>query len=65
MRGLDVPGAEALCRRIAASGALDLVRSRALEMVGEAKRFLEGAGLDPEQRRLLGLVADGVVQRYS
>jgi octaprenyl-diphosphate synthase len=65
LRGLDVPGAEALCRRIAASGALDLVRSRALEMVGEAKRFLEGAGLDPEQRRLLGLVADGVVQRYS
>ena len=35
-------------------------------MVAEAKRRLDSAaGLDPEQRRLLGLVADGVVQRYS
>jgi hypothetical protein len=34
-------------------------------MVGEGKRRLDEAGLDPEQRRLLGLVADGVVQRYA
>ena len=41
------------------------VRSRALEMVAAAKSGLAGAGLDPEQHRLLDLVADGVVQRYS
>jgi hypothetical protein len=51
--------------RIEASGALRQVRSRALEMVAEGKRSLVGAGFDAEQRRLLDLVADGVVQRYS
>jgi geranylgeranyl pyrophosphate synthase len=65
LRALDPAAAEALCERIAAGGALDRVRSRALEMVAEAKRHLEGSALDPEQRRLLALVADGVVQRYS
>jgi geranylgeranyl pyrophosphate synthase len=66
LRGLDAAGAEALCDRIAASGALRQVRSRALEMVAEAKRQLgAAAGLEPERRRLLDLVADGVVQRYS
>lgn len=65
LRALDAPAAEALCDRIAASGALDRVRSRALEMVGAAKRRLDAAGFEPEQRRLLDLVADGVVQRYS
>jgi hypothetical protein len=34
-------------------------------MVAAAKRRLASSGLDPEQRRLLDLVADGVVQRYS
>jgi geranylgeranyl pyrophosphate synthase len=65
LRALDGAGAEALCDRIAATGALEDVRSRALEMVAAAKARLAGAGLDPEQRRLLDLVADGVVQRYS
>ena len=65
LRALDPAAAEALCERIAASGALDEVRARALELVAAAKTRLEGSGLDPEQRRLLELVADGVVQRYS
>jgi geranylgeranyl pyrophosphate synthase len=65
LRSLDAAGAEALCDRIAATGALDEVRSRALEMVASAKSGLAGAGLDPEPHRLLDLVADGVVQRYS
>jgi hypothetical protein len=54
-----------LCDRIAAAGALDRVRSRALELVGAAKAQLKGDAFDPEQRQLLSLVADGVVQRYS
>jgi geranylgeranyl pyrophosphate synthase len=65
LRSLDAAGAEALCERIAATGALERVRGRALEMVAEAKRRLGSAGLEPERRRLLDLVADGVVQRYS
>jgi geranylgeranyl pyrophosphate synthase len=65
LRSLDAAGAEALCDRIAATGALHEVRSRALEMVASAKSGLAGAGLDPERHRLLDLVADGVVQRYS
>jgi geranylgeranyl pyrophosphate synthase len=62
---LDAAGAEALCERIAAAGALELVRARALEMVAQAKRELGPAGFDAEGRKLLDLVADGVVQRYS
>jgi geranylgeranyl pyrophosphate synthase len=65
LRALDAAAAEALCERIAATGALRQVRSRALEMVAEAKRRLSAAGLEPERRRLLDLVADGVVQRYG
>ncbi len=65
LRELDLAAVEALCDRIAATGALDQVRSRALAMVNEAKARLEDDGFDPEQRQLLGLVADGVVQRYS
>lgn len=65
LRGLDEAAAEALCDRIAASGALDRVRSRALDMVAAAKSRLDTAGFEPEQRQLLDLVADGVVQRYS
>ncbi len=65
LRSLDPAGAEPLCDRIAASGALDRVRSRALEMVAAAKQRLAGPAFAPEQRRLLELVADGVVQRYS
>jgi geranylgeranyl pyrophosphate synthase len=65
LRALDAAAAEAVCERIAATGALKQVRSSALEMVAEAKRRLTAAGLEPERRRLLDLVADGVVQRYS
>lgn len=65
LHALDAAAAERLCDRIAATGALDRVRARALEMVAEAKRSLERAEFEPEQRQLLALVADGVVQRYS
>ena len=65
LQALDAAAAEALCDRIAATGALDRVRARALEMVAAAKRALERAEFEPEQRQLLALVADGVVQRYS
>lgn len=64
LHSLDSAAAAALCDRIAATGALDAVRARALEMVATAKRRLD-QGFEPEQRQLLGLVADGVVQRYS
>jgi octaprenyl-diphosphate synthase len=62
---LDAAGAETLCDRIAATGALERVRARALQLVADAKSSLEGPGFEPEQRQLLALVADGVVQRYS
>jgi geranylgeranyl pyrophosphate synthase len=65
LRALDATSAEELCDRIAATGALERVRAQALELVAGAKRALERAGLEPEQRQLLALVADGVVQRYS
>lgn len=65
LRALDVTLAEQLCERIAATGALDRVRSRALELVASAKAQLDTDAFDAEQRQLLGLVADGVVQRYS
>jgi geranylgeranyl pyrophosphate synthase len=65
LHALDTTSAEQLCDRIAASGALERVRARALELVAEAKGALEHATFEPEQRQLLALVADGVVQRYS
>jgi hypothetical protein len=65
LRGLEPPAAEALCDRIAATGALEEVRARALEMVAGAKGSLASEAFDEEQRRLLGLVADGVVERYA
>jgi geranylgeranyl pyrophosphate synthase len=65
LQALDVDGAEELCDRIAATGALEEVRSRALAMVAAGKQALGGQGLEAEQRQLLELVADGVVQRYS
>jgi geranylgeranyl pyrophosphate synthase len=65
LRALAAEEAEALCDRIAATGALETVRARALEMVAIAKQRLDPARFDAEQRQLLELVADGVVQRYS
>jgi geranylgeranyl pyrophosphate synthase len=63
--GLEPADAEALCDRIAATGALHEVRARALEMVTAAKRNLSGPAFDEEQRSLLELVADGIVDRYG
>jgi len=65
LHALDAASAEALCDRIAATGALERVRARALELVAAAKQALADAPFEPEQRQLLELVADGVVQRYS
>jgi geranylgeranyl pyrophosphate synthase len=65
LHALDPASAEALCDRIAVTGALERVRARALELVAAAKQALARAGFEPEQRQLLELVADGVVQRYS
>jgi geranylgeranyl pyrophosphate synthase len=62
--GMTPEQAEALCDRIAATGALDEARSRALELVAAAKRSLPDGRPGP-QRRALDLVADSVVARYS
>jgi uncharacterized membrane protein len=50
---------------VAATGALESVRDDARGRVETAKRALATAGLSPDQRHLLELVADGVVERYS
>ena len=55
--------AEALCERIAATGALDEARERALAVVAEAKAALP-AVLPNGRSALLDLVADAVVERY-
>jgi len=65
LRGLDEVAAEAACDRIAATGALEAVRSEARGRVDAAKQALGGSALDGDHRRLLELVADGVVERYS
>lgn len=65
LRRLDESSAAEVCDRIEATGALDQVRARATGLISEAKAGLVSAGLDPEQRRLLELIADGVVLRYS
>jgi len=54
---------EALCERIAATGALDEARERALAVVAEAKAALPGI-LPDGRSALLELVADAVVERY-
>jgi geranylgeranyl pyrophosphate synthase len=65
LEDLDPAGAEALCDRIAGTGVLDEVRDRARAAVERGKAALDGDGFSDEERRLLGLVADGVVERYS
>jgi geranylgeranyl pyrophosphate synthase len=55
-----------VCDRIAATGALEVARERALALVGESKRTLSALpGVAAVQREALELVADGVVERYS
>jgi len=72
LRGMDLrelvsepAQAEAVCDRIAVTGALNECRERALIQVAEAKAALSGAELPAERRRALDLVADGVVERYA
>jgi geranylgeranyl pyrophosphate synthase len=60
----DATDAERVCDRIAATGALDVARRRALEIVADAKHRLSG-DLPAGQRAVLELVADGVVARYA
>jgi geranylgeranyl pyrophosphate synthase len=61
IRGAD--DACAACERIAATGALALARTRALELVTRAKAALPP--LPARQQTAIELVADGVVERYS
>ena len=56
--------AEELCARVAATPGPERARVLAFEHVEEAKRALP-AGLEEEQRRMLELIADGVVERYA
>jgi geranylgeranyl pyrophosphate synthase len=61
----DATAAEAVCERIAATGALDDARGIALTHVAAAKAELTELDLSAARRRALDLVADGVVQRYA
>ena len=65
LRGLDQTGAEELCDRIAATAALEQVRNRATDGIELAKRILDSDDFSDEERQLLGMIADGVVERYS
>ena len=56
--------AEALCDRVAATGALDTAREHALTLVAEAKRDLDPSVLGDGRAQALALVADSVVERY-
>ncbi len=64
LRQVRTPEDAALvCERVAATGALAVARSRALELVGAAKLALPS--LPDRQRAALELVAEGVVERYA
>ena len=65
LRELDSAGAEEVCDRIDATGVLDGVRARAREMIERAKSSLQSDDFSDPERELLGLVADGVVERYA
>jgi geranylgeranyl pyrophosphate synthase len=53
-----------VCARIAETGALEVARAQALDLVAAAKSELP-SGLPERQRSALELIADGVVERYS
>lgn len=55
--------ARGVCEQIAATGALEVVRGQALELVAGAKARLPP--MSDRQRAALELVADGVVERYA
>jgi geranylgeranyl pyrophosphate synthase len=57
--------AEALCERIARTGALEEARREALGHVAESKALLAEMDLPDRRREALTLVADGVVERYA
>jgi geranylgeranyl pyrophosphate synthase len=57
--------AAGVCDAIAATGALEESRAFALEHVAAAKAAIKGLNLPERQARLLDMVADGVVERYS
>ncbi len=61
----DAATAEAVCERIAATGALEEARGMALTHVAAAKAELTELDVSAERRRALDLVADGVVERYA
>ncbi len=64
LRSIRTPAQAAeICARISDSGALKLVRARALKLVWGAKESLPD--LPARQRSALGLIAEGVVERYS
>ena len=65
LHGLDQAEAESLCERIASTAALDQVRGRAQDGIARAKRILESDDFTDEERELLAMIADGVVERYS
>jgi geranylgeranyl pyrophosphate synthase len=57
--------AEALCDRIAQTGALQESQARALQIVADAKDALDELPLEDGQRRALNLVADSVADRTA
>jgi geranylgeranyl pyrophosphate synthase len=61
----DAAEAEAVCDRIALTGALEEARKQALAHVAEAKTALAGMELPARHGQALDLVADGVVERYA
>ena len=66
LRSIVTPAqAEALCDRIAQTGALRESQERALQIVADAKVALDGLALDDGQRRALNLVADSVADRRA
>jgi geranylgeranyl pyrophosphate synthase len=65
LRSLDAAGATEVCDRIAVTGVLDEVRDRARAGITDAKRSLDSDDFTDEERQLLAMIADGVVERYS
>ncbi len=63
--GLSPARAEEMCDRIVDTGALEQAREQALGHVAEAKAGVRGLDLEPDRKRALELVADGVVERYA
>jgi geranylgeranyl pyrophosphate synthase len=64
LRAIRTPlDAARICAAITDTGALEVVRGRALDLVSTAKDSLPD--LPSRQRAALALIADGVVERYS